>query len=216
MQLNITFRNLDASDSLKTYAREKVERVNRYLDRAGEAHVVLSLERHLHHADITVHSGRFVLRGRDKSNDMYASLDNAMDKIEKQLIRYKERLKQHHGRDRVHHRHEHLEEALKVSHAVLEYETDEYDDDTAESAPKAQPVVAAEKTPTAAAPKVIKTNELLARSLTVDDAVMQLNLMNNEFLVFTNAETKAVNVLYRRKEGGYGLIEAPRIESGGY
>ncbi len=112
MQLNITFRNLDASDSLKSYAQEKVERVNKYLDRAGEAHVVLSLERHLHHADITVHSGRFVLRGKDKSSDMYASLDAAMDKIEKQLIRYKDRLKHHHGRERVHHRQD-----LIASHA---------------------------------------------------------------------------------------------------
>src|SRR5262249_20928173 len=61
VQLNITFRNLDASDALKDYAREKIERVHKYLDRAGEAHVVLSLERHLHHADITIHSGSFIL-----------------------------------------------------------------------------------------------------------------------------------------------------------
>lgn len=219
MQLNITFRNLDASDSLKSYAREKVERVNRYLDRAGEAHVVLSLERHLHHADITVHSGRFVLRGRDKSSDMYASLDNAMDKIEKQLIRYKERLKQHHGRDRVHHRHEHLEQALRVNHAVLDYESEHSEADAEApppSAPAASPAAPVAPVASAAPPKVVKTNELLAHSLTVDDAVMQLNLLNDEFLVFTNAETRAVNVLYRRKEGGYGLIEAPRIESGGY
>ena len=54
MQLNITFRNLSSSDSLKDYAKDKVERVHKYLDRAGEAHVVLSLERHLHHADITI------------------------------------------------------------------------------------------------------------------------------------------------------------------
>lgn len=207
MQLNITFRNLDASDALKAYAREKVERVNRYLDRAGEAHVVLSLERHLHHADITVHSGRFVLRGRDKSSDMYASLDNAMDKIERQLIRYKERLKQHHGRDRVHHRHEHLEQALKVQHAVLDY-AQEHDGEGEEDAAPAPP--------TATPPRVVKTNELLARPMSVEDAVMQLNLMNNEFLVFTNGETQAVNVLYRRKEGGYGLIEAPRLEGGGF
>src|SRR4051812_9436653 len=85
MQLNITFRHLDASDSLKEYAREKVERVNKLLDRPGEAHVVLSLERHLHHADITIQSGSFVLRGRETSSDMYASLDLAMDKIERQL-----------------------------------------------------------------------------------------------------------------------------------
>src|SRR3954471_17957840 len=119
MQLNITFRNFDASDALKNYAREKVDRVNKYLDHAGAAHVVLSLERHLHHADITIHSTPFVLRGRDKSGDMYASLDAAMDKIEAQLRKYKDRLKHHHGRDRVHHRQDFLRQHT-VRHKVVE------------------------------------------------------------------------------------------------
>src|SRR3712207_4561644 len=119
MQMNITFRQFGTSDSLKEYAREKVDRVNKLLDRAGEAHVVLSLERHLHHADITIHSGSWVLRGREKSEDMYASIDLAMDKIERQLRRYKEKLKNHHGRDRVHHRQD-LVRGLKVRHQILE------------------------------------------------------------------------------------------------
>ena len=85
MQLNITFRHFEPIDSLKNYAREKVERANKYHERAGEAHVVLSLERHLHHADITIHSGNFVLRGREKSEDMYASIDRVIDKLERQV-----------------------------------------------------------------------------------------------------------------------------------
>lgn len=190
MQMAITFRNFDASDSLKEYAQEKVERVNKYLDRAGEAHVVLSLERHLHHADITVHSGNFVLRGREKSEDMYASLDLAMDKIERQLRRYKDRLKSHHNRHHAHHNQEVLNH-FKVRHNVF-----------AVSPPEDKP----EHTETG--PRVIKTNDLIAKSMTVNDAVMQMDLMNNDFLVFTNSESKAVNVVYRRKDGHYGLIEA--------
>ncbi len=104
MQLNITFRQFGTSDALKEHARERVERVNRLLDRAGEAHVVLSLERHLHHADITLTSGSWVLRGCDKSDDMYTSIDLAMDKIERQLRRHKDKAKTHHGPERVHHR----------------------------------------------------------------------------------------------------------------
>ena len=95
MQLNITFRQFGSSDALKEYAKEKVERVNKYLDRAGEAHVVLSLERHLHHAEITIHSGAWVLRGREKSEDMYASIDLATEKIQRQLRKHKEKLKNH-------------------------------------------------------------------------------------------------------------------------
>lgn len=195
MQLNITFRHFEPIDSLKNYAREKVERANKYLDRAGEAHVVLSLERHLHHADITITSGPFVLRGREKSEDMYASIDLAMDKIERQLRRYKERLKHHHGQDRVHHRQD-LVAHLKVRHDVVEMPNPEEAPHTTE-------------TPA----RVIKTNDLLVKRLNVDEAIMQMDLMNNDFLVFTNVATAEMNVVYRRKDGHYGLIEASGVNN---
>lgn len=190
MQMNITFRHIDPIDSLKNYAREKVERVNKYLDRAPEATVVLSLERHLHHADIRIHSGTYLLRGREKSEDMYASIDMAMDKIERQLKRYKEKLKGHHGRDRVHHRHE-LVEQLRIRHQVFE--------------PEPEPAATEEHAP----PKrVVKTNEFLVRPMSVDEALMQLDLMNADFYVFTNSTTMEMNVIYHRKDGTIGLIEA--------
>ena len=195
MQLNITFRHFEPIDSLKNYAREKVERANKYLDRAGEAHVVLSLERHLHHADITITSGPFVLRGREKSEDMYASIDLAMDKIERQLRRYKERLKHHHGQDRVHHRQD-LVAHLKVRHDVVEV-------------PNPEDTVNENDAPT----RVIKTNDLLVKRLNVDEAIMQMDLMNNDFLVFTNVATAEMNVVYRRKDGHYGLIEASGVNN---
>jgi putative sigma-54 modulation protein len=187
MQLNITFRHMGPLDSLKSYAQEKVERANKYLDHAGEAHVVLSLERHLHHADITIHSGRFVLRGREKSEDMYASIDLAMDKIERQLRRYKEKLNHHHGRERVHHRAELLERAT-VRYDVVQVASPEESDD--------------------ATPRVIRSNEFVARPMVVEEAIMQMDLMNNDFLVFWNTRSKEMNVVYRRKDGHYGLIEA--------
>ena len=195
MQLNITFRHFEPIDSLKNYAREKVERANKYLDRAGEAHVVLSLERHLHHADITITSGPFVLRGREKSEDMYASIDLAMDKIERQLRRYKERLKHHHGQDRVHHRQD-LVAHLKVRHDVVEM-------------PDPEAIPHAPDAPS----RVIKSNDLLVKRLNVDEAIMQMDLMNNDFLVFTNVATAEMNVVYRRKDGHYGLIEASGVNN---
>ena len=193
MQLNITFRQMDPSDSLKEYIREKVEKANKFLDVPGEAHVVLSLERHLQHADITLHSGRFILRGREKSEDMYASIDLAVDKIEKQLLRYKDRLKHHHGRDRVHHR-QNLLNSVKFRYDVV-------------SMPSPEQEEAREDITS----RVIRTNEFVAHPMTVEDAVMQMDLMNNDFLVFTNAQSLEVNVVYRRKDGHYGLIEAAAV-----
>lgn len=191
MQLNITFRQLDPIDSLKNYAREKVERVNKYLDKAGEAHVVLSLERHLHHADISIHSGSFLLRGREKSEDMYASIDLAMDKIEKQLKRYKEKLKHHHGKDRVHHRQETVERMVR--HRIYEGHGTVAEISNAEQ-------------------KIVKTNELIAHPMAVEEAIMQMDLMNNDFYVFTNSTTMEMNVVYHRKDGTIGLIEASGVE----
>jgi len=192
MQMNITFRHLDPIDSLKNYAQEKVERVNKYLEKAGDAHVVLSLDRHLHQADITIHSGTYLLRGKERSEDMYASIDLAMDKIERQLKRYKEKLKSHHGKERVHHR-QALVEQMRVKHAVVEME---------------QPEV---NTPDALA-KVISKNEFLLRPMALEEAIMQLDLMNNEFYVFTNSTTMEMNVIYRRKDGQFGHIEAGAVK----
>jgi putative sigma-54 modulation protein len=206
MQLNITFRQFGSSDSLKEYAKEKVERVNKYLDRAGEAHVVLSLERHLHHADITIHSGAWVLRGREKSEDMYASIDSAMDKIESQLRKYKEKIKNHHGRERVHHRHG-LVNDFKVRHKVFELAEDEAPAQQAGAAEA--PRTAAPSAPAIEAPthRIVRTSDITVKPMPVDEAVMQMNLMNQDFYVFQHATTHEVCVVYRRKEDGqFGLI----------
>jgi len=210
MQMNITFRQFGASDSLKEYAREKVDRVNRLLDRAGEAHVVLSLERHLHHADITIHSGSWVLRGREKSEDMYASIDLAMDKIERQLRRYKDKLKSHHGREKVHHRQDLVNQLSRVRHAVFEMPGDEDQsapEPQASGAPAPTPAEALKASAQAETPRMLRTTHLTVKQLKVEEAVMQMNLMNNDFYVFHNMETNAMSVLYRRKDGQYGLIE---------
>ena len=111
MQLTITFRNLEASETLKEHAKERVERVTRHLDVAGMAHVVFSLERHLHCADVTVAAGALLLRASHATSDMGASLDLACDRLEEQFRREKDRHKQHHARDWVHHQMDAFESA---------------------------------------------------------------------------------------------------------
>jgi putative sigma-54 modulation protein len=191
MQVNVTFRHVEPSDSLKAFAKEKVEKVRKYLDHASEASVILSVEKHVHHAEVLVHSGPFFLRGRDKSDDMYASIGLAMDKVERQLKRYKERLRAH--KPAGHHN----VRALNVRQAILE-------DTEIESVESAlEPVVG---TPPA---RVVQTNELVAKRMTVDEAILQLRLLEDDFLVFTNEATGHVAVLYRRKnETTFGLIDA--------
>ena len=208
MQLDVTFRNIDSSDALKTYANQKVERVKKYVDRPMEAHVVLSTERHEMHADIQihVHQSNLVLRGKSVHNDMYAALDLAIDKIERQLRRYKSKLKSHKPTASG--------EPLKVRYGVfapaglvpeteLGYEATEPKEMPPTPAPAPEPAPEVSD-----GPRIIRSNEFLAKPMSLDEAVMQMDLMNNEFLVFRNAETEEVNIIYRRKDSNIGLIEA--------
>jgi len=181
MKVDITFRNMFATDALRNHVQDKLDKVvEKYLDKVSEAHVTLSLERYLHHADINLHAGHFHLRGKEKCEDMYASIDKAVDKIERQLKKYKERLRSHRPA------HVHASEPVRVRYEILESKGIE-----------------------GVEPDVISTNEFLAKPMNVEEALMQMDLLNNDFLVFTRPETpNDVSVVYRRKDGNFGLIQA--------
>src|SRR5713101_627932 len=128
-------------------------------------------------------------RARGSKEFTSSWIELAMDKIERQLRRYKEKLNHHHGRERVHHRQEMLNN-LKVRYDVVEIRPPED-----QVAPEVHP-------------KVIRTNEFFAKPMSLDEAVMQMDLMNNDIMVFTNTVSQEMNIVYRRKDGHYGLIEA--------
>jgi len=94
VQVNVTFRHMDASDALKNYVKDKAEKVDKYLHPPVDLHAVLSIEKFIHHADITVNASGIQLRSTEKSEDMYSSIDLAMDKIESQARKHKEKLNQ--------------------------------------------------------------------------------------------------------------------------
>jgi putative sigma-54 modulation protein len=85
MRVNITFRNLDSSEGIKTHAEEKIARLQKYLRAPLSADVTCSLERHLHRVDITVSADGHRYSAHEESEDMYASIDKAMDKIDRQV-----------------------------------------------------------------------------------------------------------------------------------
>jgi putative sigma-54 modulation protein len=115
---------------------------------------------------------------------MYASIDAAAEKIERQLKKHKERLKNH----RPAHIHQHG--PVRVRYEVFSTKDEEL----------------------GMAPEVLRSEEFLAKPMSVEEALMQMDLLNNDFLVFTRPESSDVNVIYRRKDGNFGLI-APGGES---
>lgn len=189
MQLSVTFRHMDATEALKEYAREKVERIKKYFPDPIKTHVVLSCDRGYNHvADvvITLHNG-IVIKGEETTEDMYSSIDLVMAKIERQVRRYKEKIRHHKGLESIHGQRE-------VVHSVVEMHKHEA------GAAENQPPVEQE-------PKIIKKSKFFARPMSTKEAVMQMNLLGAKFLVFTNASSHEVNVIYRREDDTYGLIE---------
>jgi putative sigma-54 modulation protein len=187
MQFMVTFRHIDATDAIKEYAREKVERIKKYFPDPIHAHVVLSCERYQHMADVNIqlHNG-LMLQGSEATEDMYSSIDLVMAKIERQCRRYKEKITGHKARADL--------SSIAVKHHVIAAEVP-----ASELPAKTQ--VAETK------PQFVSTEQMSARSLTVAEALLQLNLVNTTFFVFRNSESGYVNVVYKREDGGYGLIE---------
>ena len=187
MQLAVTFRQMDPSDALKTYATEKLQKIRKFFPDPIRAQIVLSLERYLHKADIiiTLHNG-LAIKGRELTGDMYSAIDQVMDKVEVQLRRYKDKIQNHRPSPGEEH--------------LVQYEVMEPVEEMPE-APAGSPGI-----------KIVKSSQIVARPMSAEEAVMQLDLLSNDFFVFTNSGTNDVNVVYRRSDGNYGLIETGGAE----
>ncbi len=177
MQIATTFRHMEPSDALKSYAEEKLERVKKYIDEPIVAQVYLTVEKIRHIVEITLNARGITIKASEATNDMYAAIDAVVDKMERQLRRYKERLKDH-----------------KPSA-----------DNRSRQGQKT--IVTAESVEQQQEPVVIRSEPISIKPMSVDEAVMQMDLMHKDFLVFTDASTEGINVIYRRKDGNYGLIE---------
>jgi ribosome hibernation promoting factor len=204
MQLSTTFRHMDASQAVREYAAEKLDKIRKYFNKDPiSAHAVFSVERGFHHVadlNITLPTG-IVINAKETTEDMYSSIDLAAARIERQVRKWKEKIRDHkpHGGP-----------STSVRELVIMPE---------EVEPQGQPAAPATKPVAPPAPahafQVVKDERFTARSMTVEDAVMQLNLLGDELLVFTDAGKGCTSVLYRRKDGNYGLIETASPASGG-
>lgn len=178
MQTSVTFINLDPSEALKSYAQEKLDRFDRYVDNPAKANVVLTVEKFRHIADINISADGFVVNGHEETSDMYSAIDMALDKIEKQIKKNKTRYK-------------------KRRSAAAKSKMSRYDTD----------VIPGEDMGGASSSRIVRMKNIDYKPMDVDEAILQMELINDNFLVFTNAQTDKVNVLYRLKDGNFGLIQ---------
>lgn len=177
MQIAVTFRHMDVSEALRTYLEEKISRVKKYIDEPIDAQAVLSVEKKIRHcAEVTLVAKGITIKGSDETNDMYAAIDGMVDKLERQLKRYKEKIKRHKPSS---------DQVRQVEKTVFAAESID------EGAPE---------------PVVIRSQSFSVKPLSVEEAVMQMDLLNKAFLVFSDASSNEISVVYRRKDGNYGLI----------
>jgi putative sigma-54 modulation protein len=174
MQTSVTFKNLEPSDPLKSYVKNKLEKLDKFLDNPAEANVVLSVEKIHHIAEIKLTGDRLNVNCREKTGDMYSSIDKALDKLEKQIKKSKEKIRNHRQGSRS--------EAREMKETF-----DTLSDDGISSR--------------------IRIQNIEYKPMDIEEASMQIELIPDNFLVFTNARTNKVNVLYKRKDGDLGLIQ---------
>jgi len=172
MKIKIAVRHADASESLRSYVVDKAEALERFYDRIISIDVVLSVEKQRQIAELHAHLiNKKVISAREESTDMYASIDRSIDRLKRQLVKFKDQLHDVKGR------------------------TEELDEErTAEgsAAPERQ---------------IIRTETFFRKPMTAEEAMLQLDAIEKDFLVFIDVETDEVAIIYHRRDGNYGLIE---------
>jgi putative sigma-54 modulation protein len=185
MQILVTFRHVDPTPALKAYAEEKLERVKKYLRRPIDAHVILSVSKERHVAEITLKADHVTMFAQETTHDLYSAIDLALDKLEHQAQRLHEK------------RRDHNKGGVNARGVNASGEASASVPGVAGSGPEG-------------APEVIRSQPVPAKPMSVEEAVEQLGASSDEFLVFINASNQMLAVLYRRKDGNFGLIEPER------
>jgi len=184
MNVKITGRHMELSEALKSYIETGLRKVKAHFDRVIDVDVVLDVEKHRHTAEFNLYANGVRINCRETSPDMYASVDAALDKLERQTRKFKDRINQHKPRT--------AKETRILQHAVITLESGTGDGGREATGPDH---------------RVIQREKMIPKPMTVDEAIMQLELVEEPFLVFTNADTFQLNVIYARGEMRYGLIE---------
>ncbi len=178
MQTSVTFKKIDSSDSLKAYAQKKLDRFDKMLDNPGEAHLVLSVQKIRHIAELTLTCDRLNIHAKEESENMYSSIDALIDKVKARINKHKEKIKRH----------------MSGNKQSLKNDTLEFTSPQAIQKPEENL-------------ETIIIEPIDDKPMDVDDAVIELNSSNQSFFVFNNARTEQLNVLYKHNNGKLGLIQ---------
>lgn len=181
MQIQVRGDHLEVTPAMQEYAQKKLGRLERYFDAPPEKDVTvtMSVVGGLHRIEVTLQLHHVLFRAEEQSPDMYASIDLVVDKLEEQLLRHKNKVN-------ARFREKGLRTRIKESAESGTLST--FNEDELEQ-------------------KIVRIKRFPMKPMDVEEALLQMDLLGHNFFMFTNASTNEVNVIYRRKQGNYGLIE---------
>lgn len=181
MEISVKGKNIDVTGALRGYAEKRVGKLEKFFEVGPiTAQVLLSVEGDRHVVEVTLQVNGLLLRGEQKTTDMYASIDGVVEKIERQIDKYKTRINR------------------KLLGEVK----------SAGASGGARPNEEEEEMKLGfGTGKVVRTKRFAIKPMSVEEAIMQMELLGHDFFVFSNARTEEVNVIYKRRDGDYGLIE---------
>lgn len=179
---NIRGKNVEVTPNLREYVEKRVGKITRYFENIEEVSVLLAVEKGRHIVEVTAEIPRsgLVLRGQESTADMYSSIDLVVEKLERQIRKQKTKLERRFRGGGF--KSELFAEEQKVRAEQHEDESEEY--------------------------PVVKTKRFVVKPMDVQEAIMQMNLLNHSFFVFRDAQTENFCVVYKRNDGAYGLLES--------
>lgn len=180
MQINMVARHLVLTPALTDYVRKKVEKCERYFDNVVWVQVILSVEKYRQLAEIILHAGKTTFRAKEESTDLYAAIDLAMEKIEKQLRKYKEIVKVHRKSKNP----ERPSRKAKLAEKVVSIQ----DPKTGRHA-------------------ISEIKRFDIKPLALHEAIDEMELLGYTFYMFLNADSSQINVIYKKDNGTFGLLE---------
>jgi len=168
MEFIVRGKNIELNPALRDYAEKRLSKIEKYVRQDALAcTVTFSVERNKYVVEVTIPLNGLLLRAEEAAQDAFSSVDLVLEKLEKQIEKYRTRL---------------LKRAKGQVQAVEE---------------KEEPPIG----------KIVKVKRFAIKPMTPEEATMQMELLGHDFFVFSNGETGTINVIYRRKDGNYGLIE---------
>lgn len=176
MRISLTFRNTEGEDWQKEYVDERLSKIKKYIDRPIDVHAILSVEKFRNVVEVNMIADGLNINAREEAKDMRTAIDNAIDKIERQLKKHREKIRGH----KIN-----ITRAEGILAAGAESGEGEEERET----------------------KLVETRKVVLKPMSLEDAVMEMDVSRQRFVIYRDSSSESVSLIYRRDDGNYALIE---------